>query len=472
MDLEREIIKKVTDTISRSKMLASGDRVVVAVSGGGDSVCLLDVLSRLKDLFSIDLVVAHFDHGLRLGEDETETQLVASLAESLSLSFETGRAGVFLKTGDPSLEERARDTRYQFLEEVKTKTQAQKIALGHHLNDQAETVLMRLLRGSGPSGLAGIAPFRDKTVIRPLIELTREEIEGYLKKRKLPYVSDPSNLDTRFMRNSIRLELLPQLKKYQPRIVEILGKTAEIMRRDEAWFEERAEAWIREFAENEVDEKVSIPLPPFAALAEPEKARVIRQALRRVGGNLRAVGFRHVEAINRVAAGKRPQARVDLPNGVTVNKIYKNLIFFRKNVKALGDFCYPLGGMGEFHLKSAACTITLEVLEKGNSPDLGASSRVAYLDADCLTQPLKIRNFRPGDRFVPLGMKGHKKVKDFFVDLKIPFETRKRIPILTCGKALVWVCGLRIDDRFKVTPKTRRILKVSFEKEALRQTGE
>ena len=470
MDLEKEIIKKVTDTISRNKMLVPGDGVVVAVSGGGDSVCLLDVLSRLKDLFSIDLVVAHFDHGLRPGEDETETQLVASLAESLSLSFETGRAGAFLRAGDPSLEERARETRYRFLEEVKTKTRAQKIALGHHLNDQAETVLMRLLRGSGPSGLAGIAPFRDETVIRPLIELTREEIEGYLEKRKLPYVSDPSNLDTRFMRNSIRLELLQQLKKYQPRIVEILGKTAEIMRRDEAWFEERAEAWIREFAKNEVDEKVSIPLSPFAALAEPEKARVIRQALRRAGGNLRAVGFRHVEAINRVAAGKRPQARVDLPNGVTVSRIYKNLIFSQKNVKTLGDFCYPLGGMGEFHLKAAGCTITLEE-EKVKSSDLGASPRVAYLDADCLTHPLKIRNFRPGDRFVPLGMKGRKKVKDFFVDLKIPFEARKRIPILTCGKTLVWVCGLRIDDRFKVTPKTRRILKVSFEEEAFRQTG-
>jgi tRNA(Ile)-lysidine synthase len=126
--------------------------------------------------------------------------------------------------------------------------------------------------------------------------------------------------------------------------------------------------------------------------------------------------------------------------------------------------------MGEFHLKAAACTITLEE-EKVKSSDLGASPRVAYLDADCLTHPLKIRNFRPGDRFVPLGMKGRKKVKDFFVDLKIPFEARKRIPILTCGKTLFWVCGLRIDDRFKVTPKTRRILKVSFEEEAFRQTG-
>ena len=462
MDLEREMINKVADTISRNRMLGRGDRVVAAVSGGGDSVCLLDILYRLKDSFVIDLVVAHFDHGLRPGEDESETQFVGSLAESLSLPFETKRAGPGLRTGSSSLEERAREARYRFLEEVRKGAKAQKIALGHNLNDQAETVLMRLLRGSGPSGLAGIPPCRGEKVIRPLIELTREEIDAYLGKKGLTYVSDPSNLDTRFLRNRIRLELLPQLKKCQPRIVEILGKTAEIMRTDETWLEEKAEAWINDVAAEMANGKVSIPLSSFATLPETLKNRVIRQGLRRAGGNLRRVGFRHVEAINRLAAGGRPQARVDLPNGVTAKRVYDTLILTRKDVKALPDFCYSIGGPGAFHLQSLESTVTLEEMEKGSLSDMEASPWIAFLDAGCIDYPLMVRNFRPGDKFVPLGMEGHRKLKDFFIDLKLPSEIRQRIPILACKDTLLWVCGLRINDRFKVTSETRRVLKVSF----------
>jgi len=464
MEMEREIIKKGSDTISKNRRLEHGDRVVVALSGGPDSVCLLDILYRLQDPFGIDLVVAHFDHGLRPSEDESETQFVGSMAKSLDLPFETKRAGAVLRAGDSSLEERAREARYQFLEEVREEVQAQKIALGHNLNDQAETVLMRLLRGSGPSGLAGIPPYRDDKVIRPLIELRREEIEGYLGTRGLQYVSDPSNLDTRLLRNRIRLELLPQLKKYQPKIMELLGQTAEIMRTDDVWLEEEAEVWINEVAEKGANGKVSIPLSPFAALPEALKARVIRQALRRAGGNLRRVGFRHVEAINRVAAGERPQARVDLPNGVTARRVYDNLVFSKKDAEVAQGFCYSLGGPGESYLESLECTIILEEMEKVILPNMGASPWIAFLDAGRITYPLMIRNFRPGDRFVPLGMGGHRKLKDFFIDLKVPSEIRKRIPILTCKDTLLWVCGLRIDDHFKVTSETRRVLKISIDR--------
>ncbi len=467
MDLERETIRKVADTISRNRMLVCGDRVIVAVSGGADSVCLLDILYQLRGRFGVDLVVAHFDHGLRPGEDKSETEFVVSLARNLDLPFKTGRAGALLYKETSSLEERAREARYQFLEEVRANIGAKKIALGHNLMDQAETVLMRLLRGSGPSGLAGIPPARNEKVIRPLIELGREEIEGYLEERGLRYISDPSNLDTRFFRNKIRLELLPHLKKYQPRIVEILGKTAKIMRTDEAWLEEEAEGWIDRVGKREANGKVSIPLSPFASLPEALKGRVIRQALKAAGGSLRRVGFGHVEAVKGLAAGERSQARIGLPNGVTARRVYDRLVFSRRPARPTKDYCYLLGRPGEFYLESLGCTVTLNEMERGILSDMGVSPWTAFLDAGPITYPLMIRNFRPGDRFLPLGMTGHRKLKDFFIDLKVSSEVRGRIPILTCRETVVWVCGLRIDDHFKVTTETRRILKVSFDKVAL-----
>lgn len=217
-------IKKVKNTISRYGMIRFGDRVVVAVSGGVDSVCLLDVLDKLRDELGVELFVAHFDHGLRPDDDEAETRFVKSLAASLDLPFETKKAFPSMLTGAGPLEERARNARYRFLEEVKEKFSAQKIAVGHNLNDQAETVFMRLLRGSGTSGLAGIPPVRDGHIIRPLIEISREEILTYIEQRGIKYLTDPSNFKTRFLRNRIRLELLPNLKQIQPRIIELLGR--------------------------------------------------------------------------------------------------------------------------------------------------------------------------------------------------------------------------------------------------------
>ncbi len=245
MDLVIKTIRRVRNTILKHKMLDRGDSVIVAVSGGPDSVCLLDILSELKSYFNVELTVAHFDHGLRPGEDEAETLLVQSLARSLNLTFETAMASMESGISGASLEEKARDARYLYLEQLRLKLSADKIAVGHNMNDQAETVLMRLLRGSGLSGLSGIPPFREGIVIRPLIELTRGEIESFLKQRRLRYAIDSSNLKNHHLRNRIRNELIPSLSKYQPRIVEVLGQTAEIIKREDEFMESAADEWVR-----------------------------------------------------------------------------------------------------------------------------------------------------------------------------------------------------------------------------------
>jgi len=456
-------IKKVRDTIIKYNMIRDGDRVVVAVSGGPDSVCLLDILQELKDELGIELVVAHFDHGLRPGEDEAETKFVESLTAALNLPFETKKAGPGMGQEGASLEERARHARYQFLEEVKEKFVSQKIAIGHNLNDQAETVLIRLLRGSGPSGLAGIPPCREEKIIRPLIEITRGQIKSYLELKGLPHMTDSSNLQACYLRNKIRLELLPRLREYQPRIVELLGRTADIMRNDEFWLATMAEEWVERWAETRGDGEIRIPLSSFAMLADALKNRVIRYAIKKTGGSLRRVSLRHIEAINQMAMGEKPQTRVNLPKGIIAKKVYDRLVFTGTKDTRSEDFFYLLDRPGTFDLTTLGRTILLAEMEKAALSEMGTSRWCAYLNADRLTYPLTIRNVRPGDKFVPLGMSGHKKLKDFFMDLKVPSEDRGQTPILFCRDIPIWVCGFRIDDRFKILPETKKILKVTFD---------
>ncbi|MCJ7685602.1 MAG: tRNA lysidine(34) synthetase TilS [Desulfobacteraceae bacterium] len=463
MNPVKKIVKKVENTITGCRMLERGDRVIVAVSGGADSVCLLDILHSLKDLFRLTLVVAHFDHGLRPDEDEYETDFVKSLAASFDCNFVTKKAGPALKPGNASLEEKARDVRYRFLNEVKEQFSAHKIAMGHNLNDQAETVLMRLLRGSGPSGLSGIPPVRNAHIIRPLIEVTRSEIESYLSSKGLTHITDSSNTETKHLRNEIRLNLLPQLEKYQPKIVEILGRTAGIMRGENTWLEEKATRWLKKWAEKGLNDEIVLPLLRFQGLPEPLQNHVIRQALKRGGGSLRRINLLNIDAIKQIATGSRPQAEVTLPNTLAVKRVYDRLIFLKSKPETPKLFCYIIEKPGAFDLETLGCTMQLEEVERKAMPELKTSAWTACLDADLITYPLTLRNFRPGDRFVPLGMTGHKKLKSFFIDMKIPSCVRAHIPILTQGDKPIWVCGLRIDDRFKVTSTTKRVLKITFD---------
>ncbi len=460
------MLKKIEQTISRYNMLEYGNRVLVAVSGGPDSVVLLDVLDRLKETFSLDLVVAHFDHSLRPEDDERETRFVDSLAVSKNLPFVTRKAPSSPGESGKSPEEEARDARYAFLDHAGNAHGAQKIALGHTLDDQAETVIMRLLRGSGPAGLSGIPPVRNHQIIRPLIEITRREIEDYIARRDLRYVTDPSNFEKHHLRNRIRLDLLPQLKTYQPRIVEILGQTAGIMRDETRWMVTEAERWTKGHVEVSGAEGYSVPLKAFGDLAAALQNQVIRQIIKGVQGGLRRVSLRHIEAIKGLSMGK-PQATLNLPNGILVKKSYETLLFMKNKDKREdaenGGFHYLLDAPGVFNLDAIPCTVTVEEVKIEDVSQVDSSSPwVACFDAARIEYPLIFRNFLPGDRFVPLGMTGHKKVQDFFVDRKIPSGTRKRLPLLCSGKDPIWVCGLRIDNRFKVCPETEKVLRVSL----------
>jgi len=454
-----QTLQKVKQTIARHQMISEGDSVIVAVSGGPDSVCLLHILHELKDELHIHLVAAHFDHGLRPDEDETETAFVRRLAESLKLPFETAKGHLLAKKARGSREEVARNARYAFLERVRRKHKAQKIALGHNLNDQAETVLMRLLRGSGTSGLTGIPPCRGNNIIRPLIEIKRPEIENYLKSKQLASVTDSSNLKTDYLRNKIRLELMPLLEGQQPQLAHLLAQTAEILRDEDAYLDRITEAWFNRNVEQSPHHAFKIPIASFLSLPVALRRRVIRNVIGKVKKDLRRISWDHMEAIHRLVQAEKPQAALSLPGRLTVKRTYDHLIFSASVKRKALRFDYTLDGSGTYDLKEIGRNLSIEEIRYKKGLRLRGSAWTAFLDAEKLRFPLTLRNFKAGDRFIPFGMKGHKKLKDFFVDLKVPLEQRYSTPILCSGDIPVWVCGFRIDDRFKVIPETKRILK-------------
>ncbi len=461
METDATFLEKVKATILKHQMIQAGDRVLVAVSGGPDSVCLLDVLCRLREAIPMTLFVAHLNHGLRPGEDQLETQFVNDLAASRGLSCRVGCV-THLRMTDPCLEDKARESRYRFLGETGTVFSAQKIALGHTLTDQAETFVMRLLRGSGPHGMGAIHPKRDNRFIRPLIEHPREQVLSYLKRRGLDFMEDPSNRDPRFLRNRVRETLFPMLRSFQPRVVEIIGHTAARFREDEAWLRGLAEDWVKSASLSANEGEVRLPASAMNGLPPALVTRVIRYAISLVKGGLSGISSRHVALVRGLATSPKPSAMVNLPGEVVARRVYDELILSRHRAERTGDFCYRLEGPGTYRLGRPGCVFRIREIDVPRPFVPPESANAACLDAEKIRFPLMIRNFRPGDRFVPHGMAGRKKLKDFFIDQKIPREMRASLPLLVQEETVLWVCGHRTDDRFRVRPETRRILSVDL----------
>ena len=449
-------LDKVAVTISDYGMVQAGDLVIVAVSGGPDSVCLLDCLNSLAGDLGVSLVVAHFDHGLRPAEDPGETAFVQSLAVDLGIPFETNTSRpIFEAKG--SEEEQARTARYEFLEEVRVRRRAGRIAVGHTIDDQAETVVMRLLRGSGGGGLSAIPPVREGIVVRPLIRVSRAEVIAWLGSRQLDYVTDSSNLKGRCLRNRVRSELIPMLRGYQPKLPERLANTADILRLDNEYLESLAAAWVEENSQGDYP-CPRIPISGWSLLHPALRPRVLRHMIGRAG-SLRRISSGHLNDISRLAESDTPQGGIDLPGGLRAVKTYGELHVTRPTPRP-EPFSHELNGPGKFRFPDIGWEIILE--EAATAAPCPEQPRRADFDMDLLSFPLVLRPFRPGDRMVPSGMTGSRKIKDIFIDMKLPSGKRSTTPILLSSGRVVWVCGIREDDRFKVTDKTKRIASISM----------
>ncbi len=448
------LLPRARETIRRFGLLDKGDKVLVACSGGADSVALTAALLELRNEYALRLALAHFNHRLRPNAAADE-RFVIDLARLHGLPLYLRREDIraHARTSRKNLEEAGRERRYAFLREAADRIRADRIATGHTLSDQAETVLMRILRGSGPSGLAGIAPCLDGRIIRPLIEVERGEIEAFLRKRKLSYRRDETNRDLRYLRNRVRLRLIPYLQKnFEPRVVRQLGRLAEICREDEdAWEKMTHSRLSRTLIQD--NKGLFLDARKLSALPPALGRRGIRTYFRKIKGDLRGLSFRDVEAVRLLAEGKEAV----LPGGLILRREKSRIGRTTKALPPL-DVEYEWDGRGELAIPGIGLTFGGKRIPADRAKRLRSDDeRRALLDAAKLRFPVFVRGRRDGDRYRPLGAPGRKKLKEIMRAKGVALAERDRRPVFLSAGEIVWVPGLPVAEAFKVTPATRRI---------------
>ncbi len=460
------LLETVKRTIRKYHLLGRGDRVVVAVSGGPDSVCLLSVLRALAGEYGLSLHVAHLDHQFRGAESAAEARFVADLAAKLGIpaTIEAADVPAFCRERGLSKQAGAREVRYDFLSRVANSLGGGKIALGHTANDQAETVIMRLTRGAGMEALAAIPPVRDN-IIRPLLDATRQKILAYLKEAGLTFVTDPSNEQPVYTRNRVRLEALPVLEKLNPRIVETLAAEATLLRDDSAVLEGLLASIIAGILKQE-EGAVRMDRTKFLSLLPAVRRRALRAAVAAVRETADLSLFQTDEAIGFLEEAQTGRM-LDLPGGLVLERSYDDFVVRPRS--AATQFCVLLAVPGTTPIPDLALLVDTRVTDAPVPVEEGLNYLwQAEFDYAKIALPLALRSRREGDRFCPAGMGGSsKKLQDFLVDEKVPRLERDRVPLLATERDVLWVVGMRADERFIARPDTARNLVVR-----IRRSGE
>ncbi len=476
----RRVLATVRRTIAEYEMAAPGAAVLVGVSGGPDSVALLHVLLCLAPEYGWRLAVAHLNHGLRPAADD-DAGFVAALAAKLKLDCHLQKKDVagFCARRRLSLEEAGRLARYAFFEDVAVRHGFDKIALGHQADDNAELVLMFILRGSGSLGLAGIPPVRAKRIIRPLIRLSRREILEVLEAAALAFVTDRSNRDSRFMRNRIRNQLMPRLRdSCNPRVSAALNRLAEIQRQEHLWIEEVADALYRDARLPAPAGTLRLSLSRLARHPVAAQRRILRKAIGDIKGDLRRISFAHVKSATDLLAPGRRRGRLTLPQGLVVERSADIVKISLSDAPAR-----PKPGVGAdgrpasfYHIvgKPGAEPVTVAIAETGCRIVFStvsvqaavdcrqAGQGVAFFDMNRLSFPLTLRSIRAGDRFRPFGLRGSQKISKYFVDHKVPREKRPTCPVLLSRGRIIWLVGHRTADDCGLTPGTQDVVRAEI----------
>ncbi len=474
----RELETTVRKYMGKMNMLRPGDHVLAGVSGGADSVCLLRILAALREEMRLTVTVCHVEHGIRGADSLADMAFVQELCGRLGISCICRRvdAGKKAAAEGLSLEEAARLLRYEALEEAADTAGADAIALAHHMEDNAETILFHLVRGSGIQGLTGIPAVRGR-IIRPLLEVSRGEIEAYLKAAGQDWRQDETNTDLYYARNRIREKVLPELAEVNAGAARHLTDTAKRLQTVWDYLEESAEEALRETAAAG-DEGWFVDTARFRGLHPALQERVIHRLLEDAGGSRKDLGAVHIGIVKDLLLGD-PGRAADLPYGLRAIAEQGRLRLYRKGQtdfsgkteeatdELMPDLPLWIGGEGNWQLPGGA-RLTCRILEfDGDLAKIPVKTYTKWFDYDKIKNRLCVRSRRPGDYLTVNEAGGQKKLKNWMIDEKIPSGERGRILLLADESHILWVIGRRISASYKVSGSTRRVLEVSFYSEGV-----
>lgn len=452
------IIAKVVEMIEKYNMVDYNDGIVVGLSGGPDSVCLLHALYTLKDKYNLSIYGAHLNHNIRGDEAQRDADFARDFAASLNIPFYIRSIKVeeYAKDNKLSCEEAGRVLRYELFEKVLREVRGNKIALAHNRNDQTETVIMRFLRGAGISGMGGIRPIRDNKYIRPILSCSRSEIEEYCELNKLSPVIDSTNSENIYTRNRIRLEVIPYIKKYfNPNIDENLFKVSSILRDEDEYLNIEANRELMQ-----VRSESGIIISSFRGLHIAIKRRIIRVLIEEILGDLTGIESKHIEEVILFLENSSTGKSINLPRNTECKIEYAYFIISKKG--QFEDFEYGIKIPGETILGENYRAIT-KTYEFDNK-NLIDKQFVKYFDYDKIKDALCFRNRREGDYMYPKGMSGCKKLKAIFIDKKIPKAERQQIPLITYGNEILWILNMRDSKNYKLDSNSLNVLEIVIER--------
>lgn len=460
------MIKKVKKYIIDNNMVAPKDKVLVALSGGPDSICLLHILYMLKDELNIKLGAIHINHMLRGDEALQDEKYVSDICSKLGIDCYIKRIDISRVSNENnvSLEMAGREERYKAFEEVKKEHGYSKIAVAHNANDQAETILMRMMRGTGLEGLVGIRSVREGGIIRPILCLNRDEIEFYCDENNLMPRIDKSNLERVYSRNKVRLDILPYMKEnFNEDIIDTLNRMSLLLSKDNEYIEEQANKSYEKYCQLNKD-KLTIKSELFETEKEAIITRVIKRAFKEISNSHQNFEMKHIYDVIDIYH-KGTGKSINLTNNIVAENTYGNVIFKKKKEikkqqtknevlveKSIIPTCVDFK---DYEVK-------MEILEKEKQIEFSNNALIKLFDYDKIEEGIVIRNRKDGDKMKPLGIKGTKKLKDIFINLKVPREERDIIPLVCFDEEIAWVVGYKVSESFKITKNTKRILKICF----------
>ena len=460
--------KKILSYINDNNLIKPGDKILVALSGGPDSLCLLNILKELKCKLNIEIGAAHLNHLLR-GEDAfKDEEFVINTCKEMNIPCYIKRVDInkYSKEYKLSSELAGRNARYDFFDEILKKEGFNKIATAHNANDQAETIIFRLMRGTGLEGLGGIKACREDKIIRPILCLTRKEVEKYIEEKNLNPRIDKTNFEKIYNRNKIRLDIIPYIQNnFNEDIVNTLNRMSLLIQKDNAFIERLCIKVYNEYCKRENNDKIFILSKELFKQDEAIVTRVIRTSLIQYSKSHYDFEMKHIYDILDLARRETGKG-IDLPKNIYVENVYGDIkISSRVEKNIIQDKTEILLDKTEIMNKKINFNdyeFSMSILNKKTNSllNLKENNLVKYFDLDKIEENILFRTRKNGDKIVPLGMSGQKKLKDIFINMKVPQEERDLIPLICFDENIAWIVGLKISDNFKVTNNSKNILKI------------